>query len=55
MYEMMQNRIIGWVKKDLLSESELDFCLSVYGDESLSCEQWEELRRINRRNIKKMG
>ena len=55
MYEMMQNRIIGWVKKDLLSESELDFCLSVYGDESLSCEQWEELRRINRRNFKKMG
>ena len=55
MLTLKDDRIIGWVKKDLLSESELDFCLSVYGDESLSCEQWEELRRINRRNFKKMG
>jgi hypothetical protein len=43
------------MKKGLLSAEEEVFCLSVYGEEELTNEQWEELRRINRKNLKKMG
>lgn len=49
MLTLKDDRIIGWIKKDLLSEAEEAFCSSVYGDGELSEAQWEELRRINKR------
>jgi hypothetical protein len=54
MLTLKDNRIIGWMKKGLLSAKEKEFCLSVYGKEELSGAQWEELKRINRKNHNKL-
>lgn len=50
MLTLKDDRIIGWIKKGVLTKGEEAFCLSVYGEGELSDAQWRELRRINLRN-----
>lgn len=52
--EVKDDRIIGWIKKWCLTNSENAFCLSVYGKEELSEDQWAELSRINKKYYKEM-
>ena len=49
MLTLKDDRIIGWLKKGVLSEKEESFCVSVYGDGELTDYQWAELSRINKR------
>ncbi len=47
--DVTRDRIIGWLKKGLLTEDEERFCLRVYPEDELGTESWHRLRKINRR------
>ena len=47
MMTLKDDRIIGWIKKGVLSDKEERFCTDVYGREDLTHGQWERLRIIN--------
>ena len=47
--DVTRDRIIGWLKKGLLTEDEERFCNRVYGLDELGADSWERLSEINRR------
>jgi len=48
MLTLKDDRIIGWLKKGVLTEKEARFCEGVYGESELTDYQWAELSRINK-------
>ena len=44
---LKDDRIIGWLKKGVLTEKEARFCEGVYGKERMMIIEWLELERIN--------
>jgi hypothetical protein len=47
--DVTRHRIIGWLKKDLLTKDEARFCNRIYGWDEISNEGWDRIREINHR------